>query len=128
MHSNDTLRMSYDRQDESERRESSPEGGNALLSRHAGEAVDDASVARHLAGRDPGVRVLGLDEQLHTLCTTDSTSALVPGDQLHGAFGEKQVRGAKDDHAKQCFTFVLWGITVTCDKLGLSRRSDNTRR
>jgi hypothetical protein len=46
---------------------STPEGTNALLGGHTGEAVADTSVTGHLTGDDHRVGVLGLDDELHTL-------------------------------------------------------------
>ena len=46
-----------------------PERAHALLLRNAGEGVRDTIVAGNLAGSNLGVRILGLDDELHTLCT-----------------------------------------------------------
>ena len=45
----------------------SPEGAQALLLVHAGEAVANASVASNLTRLDHGVSILGLDDKLHSL-------------------------------------------------------------
>eukprot|EP00967_Tisochrysis_lutea_P098111 scaffold144623_cov33-Tisochrysis_lutea.AAC.1 len=45
----------------------SPERSHTLLRRDSREAVEDASVARHLARDDLRVSILSLDEELHPL-------------------------------------------------------------
>ena len=46
-----------------------PQCVDALLLRHSCEGVRDALVPRHLAGGDPRVGILGLDDQLDALCS-----------------------------------------------------------
>jgi len=73
-----------------------PEGANALLGGHTGEAVDDTSVTGDFAANDFWVGILGLDEELYTLdgcshrlgdCTGNATSEEV----------EHEVRLRRDD-------------------------------
>lgn len=72
---------------------SSPEGLDALLGGHTGEAVHDTSVSLDLAGADHRVRVLGLDDKLDTLngggsslgnCSRDTSGGEISHESLNG--------------------------------------------
>mmetsp|Transcript_40916 Transcript_40916/g.128189 ORF Transcript_40916/g.128189 Transcript_40916/m.128189 type:complete len:335 (-) Transcript_40916:2-1006(-) len=64
-----------------------PEGGQALLLVHADEAVADAGVARHLAGHDLRVGILGLDDELDALdrgrARLGDGTGRATGDEVH---------------------------------------------
>jgi len=66
-----------------------PESAHALLSAHAGEAVEDTSVSGDLAGHDLGVGILGLDDELHTLDGSGDGLGDRTGDTTGGEVNEE---------------------------------------